>query len=129
VQGCNFDLSRNIVDSGAVVAYLPDMELTHAARCLDKLGNPVRLEVFQLLVRAGRDGLSVGEIQEHLEIPGSTLSHHLSHLVNAGLVHQERESRVLRCTPNFALMEELVGFLTEQCCAGVSAPKKRRKAG
>ena len=112
-----------------MAAYLPRMELTHAARCLDKLGNPVRLEVFQLLVRAGRDGLSVGEIQEHLEIPGSTLSHHLSHLVNAGLVHQERESRVLRCTPNFALMEELVGFLTEQCCAGVGAPKRRKKAG
>ena len=93
------------------------------------MGNPVRLEVFQLLVRAGRDGLSVGEIQEHMEIPGSTLSHHLSHLVNAGLIHQERESRVLRCTPNFALMEELVGFLTEQCCAGVGAPKRRKKAG
>ena len=105
------------------------MELTHAARCLDKLGNPVRLEVFRLLVRAGRDGLAVGEIQEHLEIPASTLSHHLSHLVNAGLIHQERESRVLRCTPNFALMEDLVGFLTEECCVGVAAPRGRRKAG
>ena len=45
-------------------------------------------------------GLPVGEIQEHLGIPASTLSHHLSHLVNAGLVHQAREGRVLRCTPD-----------------------------
>ena len=105
------------------------MELSQAARCLDKLGNPVRLEVFRLLVRAGRDGMAVGEIQEHLEIPASTLSHHISHLVNAGLVRQERESRILRCTPNFGLMEDLIGFLTEQCCAGVDAPRGRREAG
>ena len=105
------------------------MELNHAARCLDKLGNPVRLEVFRLLVRAGPEGLAVGEIQEHLEIPASTLSHHVSHLVNAGLVRQERDSRMLRCTPNFALMEELVAFLTEECCAGVSKARTRSKAG
>ena len=105
------------------------MELNYAARCLDKLGNPVRLEVFRLLVRAGPEGLAVGEIQEHLEIPASTLSHHVSHLVNAGLVRQERDSRILRCTPNFALMEELVAFLTEECCIGVSKPKTRSKAG
>lgn len=105
------------------------MELNHAARCLDKLGNPVRLEVFRLLVRAGPEGLAVGEIQEHLEIPASTLSHHVSHLVNAGLVRQERDSRILRCTPNFGLMEELVAFLTEECCVGVSRFKARSQAG
>lgn len=105
------------------------MELNHAARCLDKLGNPVRLEVFRLLVRAGPEGLAVGEIQEHLEIPASTLSHHVSHLVNAGLVRQERDSRILRCTPNFALMEELVAFLTEECCIGLPKAKTRSKAG
>ena len=53
----------------------------------------------------------------------------MSHLVNAGLVRQTREGRVLRCTPNYALMERLVGFLTEQCCSGVAAPSKKRKAG
>ncbi len=50
----------------------------YAARCLEKLGNPTRLEVFRLLVKAGPDGLAVGEIQEHLSIPPSTLSHHLA---------------------------------------------------
>ena len=103
------------------------MDLNHAARCLERLGHPTRLEVFRLLVRAGEGGLAVGEIQEHLEIPASTLSHHLAHLVNAGLVRQSREGRVLRCTPNFALMNQLLGFLTEECCAGLGLPKSRQE--
>ncbi len=105
------------------------MNLQQAARCLEKLGNPTRLEVYRLLVRAGPEGLPVGALQEHLGVPASTLSHHVSHLVNAGLVHQEREGRVLRCTPNFELMQQLVGYLTEQCCQGVAAAQRRRKAG
>ncbi len=95
------------------------MELENAAECLEKLGNPTRLQVFRLLVRAGRDGLQVGQIQDHLGVPGSTLSHHLSHLIHSGLVQQTREGRVLRCRPNFALMDQVVAFLTEECCAGV----------
>ncbi len=55
-----------------------------AARCLEKLGNPTRLRIFRLLVRAGPSGLPVGSIQSHLGVPGSTLSHHLSHLINSG---------------------------------------------
>ncbi len=114
------------------------MELNHAARSLEKLGNPTRLEVFRLLVRAGANGLPVGEIQEHLGIPASTLSHHLSHLINVGWVLQEREGRVLRCLPNFDLMDDLIGFLTSECCVLTAAPgaeeepqpqQARRKAG
>lgn len=105
------------------------MKANQAARCLEKLGNPTRLEIFRLLVRAGRDGLTVGEIQDHLGIPASTLSHHIAHLVNVGLLHQAREGRILRCTPDFALMNQLVEFLTEQCCAGVAAPTRGRRAG
>jgi DNA-binding transcriptional ArsR family regulator len=107
------------------------MEILQTARCLDKLGNPTRLEVFRLLVRAGREGLPVGDIQEHLDIPASTLSHHISHLVNAGLVHQEREGRVLRCRPDFKLMDSLIGFLTDECCEGLglAARNRKREAG
>ena len=108
---------------------IPSMNLNHAARSLEKLGHPVRLEVFRLLVRAGGKGLPVGEIQEHLGIPASTLSHHLSHLVNAGLVHQAREGRVLRCTPDFKAVNDLIAFLTEECCSGVTRPSGRREAG
>ncbi len=104
------------------------MEHTHAARCLEKLGNPTRLEIFRLLVRAGPAGATVGEIQDRLGIPGSTLSHHISHLVNAGLVHQEREGRVLRCRPNFDLMSQVMDFLTAECCTGVGQAADARKA-
>jgi len=105
------------------------MDLHQAARCLEKLGSPTRLELFRLLVRAGPDGLAVGELQEHLGVPASTLSHHVAQLVNVGLVRQEREGRVLRCTPDFGLMTELVDYLTEECCRGVPAPRSARRAG
>jgi len=105
------------------------MDLNHAARCLEKLGNPTRLEIFRLLVRAGSEGLAVGELQAHLDIPASTLSHHVAQLVNVGLVAQEREGRVLRCQPNYRLMDELVGYLTEECCRGVGKPEPGRRAG
>lgn len=102
------------------------MDTNHAARCLEKLGHPTRLAIFRLLVRAGDEGLTVGDVQEHLGIPASTLSHHLAHLINVGLVHQEREGRVLHCRPDFAVMQALVAFLQEECCAGVEKPSGRR---
>lgn len=105
------------------------MDLNHAARCLEKLGNPTRLEIFRLLVRAGEQGLAVGELQAHLGIPASTLSHHVAQLVNVGLVSQEREGRVLRCLPNYALMGALTRYLTDECCRGVGKPASERRTG
>lgn len=108
------------------------MELNQAARCLEKLGNPIRLGVFRLLVRAGHEGLSVGEIQEHLGVPASTLSHHIAHLAKAGLLVQEREGRQLICRPDFSLMDGLIDFLTAECCMLVdkpAAPEESREAG
>lgn len=105
------------------------MESNRVARCLETLGHPTRLEAFRLLVKAGPDGLPVGEVQAHLDVPGSTLSHHIALLVRAGLVDQRREGRVLRCVANFRLMSELVGFLADECCSGVGAPVTRREAG
>ncbi|CAN0444633.1 unnamed protein product [Ectocarpus fasciculatus] len=108
------------------------MELNQAARCLEKLGHPIRLGVFRLLVRAGPEGLPVGEIQEHLGVPASTLSHHVAHLVNVGLVAQERQGRQLICRPDFGLMDGLIDFLTAECCMLVDKPSeedKTREAG
>lgn len=93
------------------------MDLKLAAECLEKLGNPARLDIFRLLVKVGHDGLPVGEIQEHLGIPASTLSHHIAKLVSVGLVEQTREGRVLRCVTNWRLMDDLMDFLTAECCA------------
>ena len=105
------------------------METKRAARCLETLGHPTRLEAFRLLVKAGPEGLPVGEVMAHLEVPGSTLSHHIALLVRTGLVEQRREGRVLRCIANFALMDGLVGFLSDECCSGVSGAVATRDAG
>jgi len=105
------------------------MDVAQAARCLEKLGHPTRLEIVRLLVRAGPEGLPVGDVRKHLGIPASTLSHHILHLTSAGLVRQQREVRVLRCTPNYRLMEMLVAMLTEKCCAGVEPAVSKRRAG
>ena len=96
------------------------MDNRNAAIALESLGNETRLTLFRLLVRAGPDGLPVGALKEHVGIPGSTLSHHIAHLVNAGLISQEREGRVLRCTANFEAMQALVSYLAEECCQGVA---------
>ena len=104
------------------------MKAHHAARCLEKLGNPTRLEIFRLLVRAGPDGLTVGEIQDHLGIPASTLSHHVAHLVSVGLVSQAREGRVLRCTADYGRMDAIVAALTAECCAGVEGAEAATEA-
>lgn len=96
------------------------MDIETAAKCLSELGNPHRLEAFRLLVKAGPDGLAVGDIQQHLGIPKSTLSHHISHLVWAGLVEQHREGRVLRCVAKYDQMHALMSFLTEECCRGLN---------
>ena len=94
------------------------MELNHAAAQLAELGHSTRLAIFRLLVRAGSTGLAVGEIQSQLDIPGSTLSHHLSRLCKVGLMQQTRDGRTLYCTLDFAAMETLLGFLYAECCAG-----------
>ena len=91
----------------------------HAAQALAALGNRTRLRLFRLLVRAGAEGLNVGEIQRHLGVPGSTLAHHLGALAHAGLVRQERNGREIVSTVDYAAMNGLLEYLTRECCAGV----------
>jgi ArsR family transcriptional regulator len=92
------------------------MKLKNAAIKLEALGNPTRLAIFKGLVKNGRQGSSVGEIKESLGIPGSTLSHHISKLVNAGLLSQARDSRNLICTVDHTNMDALMEFLVNNCC-------------
>lgn len=94
------------------------MKAENAVSCLEALANPTRLNIYRYLVSAGEDGSPVGDIQKRFDIPGSTLSHHISRMVRAELVYQERRSRVLICRANFGLMKQLIGYLTENCCAG-----------
>lgn len=92
------------------------MQILEAADCLESLGNATRLEIYRTLVRAGTRGSPVGELQKRLDIPASTLSHHIQHLVQRSLVSQQREGRVLRCTANYDMMNQLMHFLTAECC-------------
>lgn len=92
------------------------MELQQAAKQLEALGNPTRLKVYRMLVRAGDGGLSVGRLQERLGIAASTLSHHLHRLILTGLVTQERQATTLICRANYVAMDGLVGFLVDECC-------------
>jgi len=89
------------------------------ARALAALGHDARLSIFRLLVKAGHDGLRVGEIGDHLGLAPSTLAHHLSALVDAGLVVQDKQGREVFNRVDFDAMHRLVGFLTSQCCAGI----------
>lgn len=95
------------------------MALTETADALAALGNPTRLAIYQLLVRAGQPGLNVGTIQAELDIPGSTLTHHLKQLMAVGLVHQERQGTSLICRADYARMEGILEFLTAECCTGL----------
>ena len=93
------------------------MEMESAAARCAELGNITRLSIFRLLVKAGKHGLPVGEIQNHLGIPGSTLTHHVQRLAKVGLINQRRQSRVLHCEPQMEAVRELVQYLLSECCS------------
>ncbi|MDP2122094.1 MAG: metalloregulator ArsR/SmtB family transcription factor [Hoeflea sp.] len=92
------------------------------ARALAALGHDARLSIFRLLVRAGEDGLRVGDIGDHLELAPSTLAHHLSSLVDAGLVLQDKRGREVFNRVDFPAINRVLAFLTSECCSGVRVP-------
>jgi ArsR family transcriptional regulator, arsenate/arsenite/antimonite-responsive transcriptional repressor len=87
------------------------------------MGTEPRLRIMQLLLSAHPDGLVVGDIQSELDIPSSTLSHHLEKLKNEGLVNVRRESTFLRYTANTQALQELLQFLYAECCTRNKAVK------
>jgi ArsR family transcriptional regulator, arsenate/arsenite/antimonite-responsive transcriptional repressor len=92
------------------------MNTERAADAMDALGAPVRLEIYRMLVRAGADGMTIGRIQQRTGIPRSTLSHHLHRLIDGGLVSSEKNGTSLICRADYRAMNELVGFLSDECC-------------
>jgi DNA-binding transcriptional ArsR family regulator len=87
------------------------------------MGTEPRLRIMQLLLSAHPEGLVVGEIQEEIEIPSSTLSHHLDKLRNEGLVEVNREGTFLRYTANTVALQEVLQFLYAECCTRNKAVK------
>jgi ArsR family transcriptional regulator, arsenate/arsenite/antimonite-responsive transcriptional repressor len=90
------------------------------ARALAALGHDARLSIFRLLVRAGDEGLRVSDIGDHLGLAPSTLAHHLSTLVDAGLVLQDRQGREVINRVDYPAMRRVLDFLTSECCTGVA---------
>ena len=96
------------------------MEKSDAVAALAALAQDNRLDVFRLLVKAGREGLAAGKVASVLGIAPNTLTFHFDRLRQAGLVAVRRESRSMIYTAQFDAMDQLLGFLTENCCAGVA---------
>lgn len=94
------------------------MNATAAIEALAALAQEHRLALFRLLVQAGEQGMPAGEIARALGVPNSSLSFHLAQLRNAGLILQERQHRSLIYRANYAAMNRLIDYLTENCCAG-----------
>lgn len=108
------------------------MDTQIAIGALAALAQETRLSIFRLLVQAGPEGMTVGRIGEALEIPPATLSFHLKELSRAGLLGSRQESRFIWYFANYQAMNELIGYLTENCCRGqpeaCDAPCSPKKA-
>ena len=103
------------------------METSRAIEALAALAQDTRLKVFRLLVEAGPEGLAAGRIGEQLDLPPATLSFHLAQLARAGLAQSRQDGRFVIYSADFRNMNELVGYLTDNCCGGRScAPASSR---
>jgi ArsR family transcriptional regulator, arsenate/arsenite/antimonite-responsive transcriptional repressor len=101
-------------------------QITRYADMFSAMGTEARLRIMQLLLSAHPDGLVVGEIGNELEIPGSTLSHHLDKLRNEDLVKVRREGTFLWYSANTEVLQELLGFLYAECCTRNKAIEPRK---
>jgi len=109
------------------------MEIENASPALAALGHPTRLAVFRLLVEAGPEGSTPGGMAELLGLPGATLSFHLKELSAAGLIRGTAQGRHISYRADFDAMNDLIAFLTRNCCGGngsrcLPAPRPSRKA-
>jgi ArsR family transcriptional regulator len=93
------------------------MDIEKSTIVFDALSQETRLRAFRLLVQAGPDGLPAGAISEELGTPQNTLSFHLNHLSQAGIVSSRREGRSIIYLANFDMMRDLIGFLVNDCCS------------
>lgn len=96
---------------------MPSKVERHAEQ-LAALGHPVRLKVLRRVVQAGPEGASAGDLQGHVELPASTLSHHLKRLVDAGLLTSRGEGTYHYYAAEYAALRRLTDYLWEDCCAG-----------
>ena len=114
------------------------MNQSQALSGFTALSQPTRLDIVQLLVRAGSDGVSAGDVAEAVRVSPSNVSFHLKELERAGLIAARREARSIFYSANYQTLRQLIGFLMKDCCAGhpeicvpalanACAPAKTRK--
>ncbi|WP_421853415.1 ArsR/SmtB family transcription factor [Oricola sp.] len=103
---------------------LSNIDIEEAAQGFAAMGSEARLQVLQTLVRAGRAGLTVGDIQERCGMPASTLAHHLKFLASAGLIEQEKDGRSVISRAAFDHLEALAGYILNECCTDESKDDK-----
>jgi len=96
------------------------METLNAAELLAALGHESRLSIYRILVEAGPQGVHAGAIGDRLGLPAPTLSFHLAHLSRVGLARRRQEGRFVIYAADFPVMNDLLGFLTANCCGGNS---------
>ena len=94
------------------------METKHVLAAMAALAQESRLATYRLLVQAGPSGMSPGKIGEQLGIPASSLSFHLKELTHAGLIVPRQDGRFILYAADFSTMNNLIGFLTKNCCGG-----------
>jgi ArsR family transcriptional regulator len=116
---CNY---RNMPSASAPAK---PAQVARYADMFSAMGTEARLRIMQLLLKAHPEGLVVGEIQQELDIPNSTLSHHLDKLKNEDLVRVTRESTFLRYTANTEALQEILQFLYAECCTRNQAVRPR----
>jgi len=107
------------------------MEMTQAVDALAALAQETRLKAYRLLVEAGPEGLPAGRIGEELALAPATLSFHLAHLARTGLVRSRQEGRFIIYSADFRNMNQLIGYLTDNCCKGArheTVSRARRSA-
>jgi ArsR family transcriptional regulator, arsenate/arsenite/antimonite-responsive transcriptional repressor len=92
------------------------MDMDHALIAISALSQETRLKVFKILVEYGPGGTPAGAVSDRLGIPHNTLSFHLGHLSHVGLVFSRKEGRAVIYSANCAMIEELIGFMVENCC-------------
>ncbi len=97
------------------------METLSAAELLAALGHESRLSIFRLLVETGEEGINASAIGEKLGLAPATLSFHLAHLSRVGLIKGRQESRFIYYSADYAVMDDLLAFLTNNCCQGSHA--------
>lgn len=93
------------------------MDIKAAIPLFDALSQETRLSAFRLLVKAGEHGLPAGELSEKLGTPHNTLSFHLNHLSNAGIIRSRREGRSIIYSANYEVMHDLISFMVKDCCS------------